>query len=104
MVVGAKPQPPHLRIPSRMHTFFITLLLSPLGSSMKKSFAFGEAVGLTPFGPRDPAARRGETAPCCLSAVRLASTQPSVAERGRNSRRREAFAPRLLQNLTPPPA
>ncbi len=41
---------------------------------MKKSFAFGEAVGLTPFGPRAPAARRGET------------------------------APRLLQNLTPPPA
>ena len=30
---------------------------------MKKSFAFGEAVGLTPFGPRAPA-RRGETAPC----------------------------------------
>jgi hypothetical protein len=30
---------------------------------MKKSFAFGEAVGLTPFGPRDPAARRGDTCP-----------------------------------------
>jgi hypothetical protein len=39
-------------------------LVSRLGSSMKKYFAFGEAVGLTPFGPRDPAARRGETAPC----------------------------------------
>jgi hypothetical protein len=93
---------------------------------MKKSFAFGEAVGLTPFGPRAPAARRGDTcaephtctcgAPqvqvgagdgplparspptpegrsrqelgtmCAgrsrgaLSAVRLPSTQPSVAE------------------------
>ena len=33
---------------------------------MKKSFTFGEAVGLTP---------------CPLSAVRLPSTQPSVAER-----------------------
>jgi hypothetical protein len=57
-----------------------------------------EAFGLTPFGPRDPAARRpfapragvrrapartgGETAPCPLSAAKVPSTQPSVAERG----------------------
>jgi hypothetical protein len=54
----------------RARGFFITLLMSRLGSSMKKSFAFGEAVGLTPFGPRDPAARRGETALCPREAPR----------------------------------
>ncbi len=31
---------------------------------MRQSFALCEAFGLAPFGPRDPAARRGETAPC----------------------------------------
>ena len=59
---------------------------------MKKSFAFGEAVDLTPCpSPWIPSAREG------LSAVRLPSTQPSVAERGRNSRGRGAEGP-------PPPS
>jgi hypothetical protein len=49
------------------------MLVSRIVSSMKKAFAFGEVVDLTP---------------CPLSAVRLPATQPSVAERGRNSRRR----------------
>jgi hypothetical protein len=49
----------------------------PTLKEMKKSLAFGEAVGLTPFGPRAPAARRGETAPCPREAPRGAAEGPS---------------------------
>jgi hypothetical protein len=37
---------------------------------------------LTPFGPRHPAARRGETAPFPLPAVKPTSAVQSVAEKG----------------------
>jgi hypothetical protein len=72
---------------------------------MKKSFAFGEAVGLTPFAPFGDATR-GRESPVRAGAPRA---QPD----GANGRRPAApfgracegeTAPRLLQNLTPPPA
>ena len=88
---------------------------------MRKSFALCEAFGLTPFpSPWIPSAREG------LSAGKLPPTQPSVAERPsapctalrgaqckcRYGRLRVGGsqggggpkAPRLLQDLTPPPA
>jgi hypothetical protein len=57
---------------------------------MKKCFALSKTFGLTPFP---------------LSAERLTSHGRSGAERGwSNERRRGAEAPRLLQDLAPPPA
>ena len=64
----------------------------PTLKEMRKSFALCEAFGLTPFpSPWIPSAREG------LSAGKLPPTQPSVAERGRISRRRGAEGP-------PPPS
>ena len=48
-----------------------------------KLSALDEVFRFTPFGPRDPAARRGETAPRPLSVARVPTTQAGVAERGK---------------------
>ena len=60
--LGRSPNHPYMRLPLRNQGFFITLVVSRSGSSMRKPFALCEAFGLTPFGPGTPA-RRGETAP-----------------------------------------
>jgi hypothetical protein len=58
--VWASPTPPQMPAFLLAVAFFRSLLVSRLGSSMKKSFAFGEAVGLTPFAPFGDAARGRE--------------------------------------------
>jgi hypothetical protein len=57
-------------------------LVSCFRSSMKKCFALSKTFGLTPFGPRAPRSGR----------------------RPKGAARRGETAPRLLQDLTPPPA
>ena len=99
-------------------------LVSRSGSSMGKSFALCEAFGLTPFRakppeaqPRGPLRRAWTTRPPTQLSVAERPSAPCTALRaarckcrygrlraGRISRRRGAEGPRLLQDLTPPPA
>ena len=99
-------------------------LVSRLGSSMRKSFALCEAFGLTPFSsPWIPSAREGLSAgtgrpgrrhsrqwrrgpplPALRCAQRSASVATGGSARGGSQGGGGPKAPRLLQNLTPPPA
>ena len=99
-------------------------LVSRSGSSMRKSFAHCEAFGLTPFlSPWIPSAREGLSAgtgrpgrrhgrqwrrgpplPALRCAQRGASVATGGSARGGSQGGGGPSAPRLLQNLTPPPA
>jgi hypothetical protein len=69
-------------------------LVSRSGSSMRKSFALCEAFGLTPFGPRAPAARRGSRPPSPRPGSRAHARGSPPASCRRHSRPWRRAAPR----------
>ena len=103
---------------------FSMLLVSRSGSSMRKSFALCEPFGLTPFpSPWIPSAREGLSAgtgrpgrrhsrqwrrdpplPALRCAQRGASAATGGSARAGSQGGGGPLAPRLLQNLTFPPA
>ena len=111
---GRSPNPHICRFISFRVGIFSMLLESRSGSSMRKSFALREAFGLTPFplsaGTGRPGRRhsrqwrRGPPLPALRCAQRGASVATGGSARGGSQGGGGPKAPRLLQNLTPPPA